>query len=72
MKTLTKKNAATIATLYNTIFVWESFCRESIAKFDEGCTNEETVEEYKRYRKNCVDAADTLQKEFGIVVIGYY
>lgn len=71
MKTLTKKNAATIASLYNSIFVGEEYCREYVAKYKEGDISEETVEGYKRWRKNCIDAANTLQKEFGIVVIGY-
>ena len=71
MKTLNKKNATKIASLYNSIFVGERYCSEYIAKFDGGNTSEDTLEGYKLWRKSCVDAADTLQKEFGIVVIGY-
>lgn len=71
MKTLTKKNAATIASLYNSIFVGQTMCDKYIAKHNAGCLKEETVEGYKMWRKHCIDAANTLQKEFGIVVIGY-
>jgi hypothetical protein len=54
---LSKKNAERIATLFNTISVAEHMIREGY--------------DYARWRANAVQAAQTLQDEYGIKVIGY-
>jgi hypothetical protein len=54
---LTKKTAARIATLFNAISVAEHMIREGY--------------DYARWRANAIQAAQTLQDEYGINVIGY-
>jgi hypothetical protein len=54
---LSKKNAARIATLFNAIAVAEHMIREGY--------------DYARWRASAVRAAQTLQDEYGINVIGY-
>ena len=54
---LSKKAAARIATLFNSIAVAEHMIREGY--------------DYARWRANAVQAAQTLQDEYGINVIGY-
>ncbi len=54
---LSKKAAARIATLFNTIAVAEHMIREGYG--------------YERLRAHAVKAAQTLQDEYGINVIGY-
>jgi hypothetical protein len=54
---LSKKNAARIASLFNTLSVAEHMIREGY--------------DYARWRANAVQAAQTLQDEYGINVIGY-
>ena len=54
---LSKKNAERIAALFNTIAVAEDMIREGY--------------NYVRWRANAVQAAQTLQDEYGIKVIGY-
>ena len=64
---LSKKNAKNIANLYNTIFVGEMMCKAATA----GPTSAEKNEQYKRWKKGCVEAVNALKSEFGIDVIGY-
>ena len=66
MKTLTKRNAAEIASLYNTIFVSEGMMRKAVKK-------NETVDmdSHMLWRASAIDAVNTLHDKFGIKVIGY-
>jgi len=64
---LSKKNAVRIGTLYNNIFAGEIMCRAAM----EGEPTKEKNESWTMWRKHCIDAVNTLQKEFGIKVVGY-
>lgn len=66
MKTLTKKNASEIASLYNSISTGEYMMRNAVKK-------NETVDmdSYMIWRDYVIQAVNTLNEKFNIKVIGY-